>query len=85
MEQELKADWYPIVKARSAPDCPPFINLELFESEQVQEVWAIEGDFGPEVMRWRDGHFVDWFPKTTIKHALETAAGWWSTRTGERA
>ena len=64
-------DWYPRRKCSPANDCPPFVDLDLFESNQVQEAWAIEGDIGPEVMVWLDGKFNNWWPKLTMQRAIE--------------
>lgn len=67
-------NWYPTIKTRPAPSCPAPDNLDLIESAQVQEVWAVEGSIGPEVMGWIDGHFYGWFPKLTMDRAIATAA-----------
>ena len=62
-------EWYPQRKCTADPLCPEFVDLDLFESDQVQEAWAIEGNVGPEVMCWRDGRFVAWWPKLTMERA----------------
>lgn len=62
-------DWYPAIKTKSATDCPDPISLDFFESDQVQEVWVVEGDCGPEVMVWLDRKFANWFPKLTLERA----------------
>lgn len=63
--------WYPVRKCSAAPDCPAFIDLDLLESAQVQEAWAVEGSVGPEVMIWLDGAFFAWLPKLTMERACE--------------
>ena len=70
----MGVNWYPEKKCSSAQDCPAFVCLDIFESEQVQEAWAIEGNVGPEVMIWLDGSFHSWWPKLTMDRAVFFAA-----------
>lgn len=63
--------WYPTLKCTSDEAAPDFVNLDLWESAQVQEAWAIDGSVGPEVMTFRDGCFCCWFPKLSIDCAIQ--------------
>lgn len=67
-------EWYPARKCSPAPDCPAFVDLDLCESVQVQEAWAIEGSVGPEVMVWLDGRFHSWWPKLTMERRFRSSA-----------
>ncbi len=61
--------WYPVWKTRPEYGCPSYVDLDMFESDQIQETWAIEGNIGPEVMTWLDGKFYWWFPKLSMERA----------------
>lgn len=67
--------WYPTSKTRPADGCPTYQDLDLVESGQVQEVWAIEGSVGPEIMVWLDGVFAYWWPCLTMERALKLIHG----------
>lgn len=55
-------DWYPSRKCSPSPDLPAFVDLDLFESDQVQERWIVEGTCGLDLITWRDGKFAFWWP-----------------------
>jgi hypothetical protein len=72
-EIAAKPDWYPRMKTRPAHDCPRYVDLDIWESSQMQEAWAVEGSVGPEMLAWIDGEFSFWMPAITIERAISYA------------
>lgn len=60
---------YPKLKTKYAPERPRYVDLDLWESDQLQEGWAWEGSVGPEVFYYLDGTLVSWWPCVTMERA----------------